>query len=312
MIMLLAVGAIGVALLLFSMVAPSAANNVIIAVLRRVAGFRVGSIADGGNQWRYLERGQPDGEVVLLIHGFGADKDTWLGYGRLFDRSYRVVCPDLPGFGDATDWQVSDYAPREQAQRVLAFMERLNLSRAHLAGSSMGGYIAVWMALLAPERFDSLTLMNAAGVTGETPSKMQPMVEAGGSPLVAQTPDELNEILSMLSTKPMPLPGFVKRHLLSRYTSHGDLWRKVFDQLVHAQQTDRLVDRLAEIDVKTLVVWGMNDEILDVSCADTFHASIQGSRILKLDSVGHIPMFESPHATLAAQLDLIRETTSDS
>ncbi|MEO0364431.1 MAG: alpha/beta fold hydrolase [Pseudomonadota bacterium] len=291
---------------------PSAATGLGASLLRRLAGFRKQQISVGDQVWPYLERGDRSATPVVMVHGFGADKDTWVGYGRMFDRSFRIVCPDLPGFGDATDTAFEDFSPRAQALRLLTFLDRCEIDEFHIVGSSMGGFIATWVALEAPDRARSLTLMNAAGVSGAEPSRMQPLVEAGESPLVATNVEELNSVLSMLSVRQMWLPKFVRQHLLNNYLRHGVLWRKIFDQLVKAQQSDRLKDQLQSIKAPTLVVWGDQDEILHVSCAEVFAQRIPDSRQLILKNVGHIPMFEAPLKTSEAQLQLMREAAATS
>ncbi|MEL7313014.1 MAG: alpha/beta fold hydrolase, partial [Pseudomonadota bacterium] len=265
-----------------------------------------------GHVWPYLERGATGHTAVIMVHGFGADKDTWVGYGRLFDQSMRIVSPDLPGFGDATTAEFEDFSPRAQAERLIRFVDALGIDEFHIAGSSMGGFVATWVALQAPNRVLSLTLMNAAGVSGAEPSRMQPLVEAGQSPLVATNNTELEQVLAMLSHRPMWIPKFVKKDLLQRYLEHGDLWRKIFDQLVKAQQSDRLKEELGDLTTPTLIVWGDQDQILHVSCAEVFDQLIPNSRQFILKNIGHIPMYEAPVETMRAQLQLIRESAATS
>ncbi|MEM6817758.1 MAG: alpha/beta fold hydrolase [Pseudomonadota bacterium] len=304
MAVLLLLGLIA-ALYVWAQFVPETATSLLMRVLRKLVGFKSRQVVVGDLTWRYLEKGASHPRVILLVHGFGADKDTWLAYVPHLGSHYRVICPDLPGFGDATDEAVSDFTPKQQAERLLAFMTGLGIESAHIVGSSMGGFITAWMALLAPQRIDSLTLMNAAGVSGATPSYMEPMVAAGESPLVPANRVELKGVLSMLSVKPLFIPRFVNSNLLNRYLKYGELWRKIFDDLVKAQQDDRLADALAGIVAPTLVVWGESDQILHVSCADVYVAGITNSRLLVLPDVGHIPMYEAPATTASAQRELM-------
>ncbi|MEO1326455.1 MAG: alpha/beta fold hydrolase [Pseudomonadota bacterium] len=300
------------ALYAWAQTSPSKATALLMGMLRRLVRLKSKELAADDLTWRYLEKGESNLDVVLLVHGFGADKDTWLGYVPHLGSHYRVICPDLPGFGDATDEMLSDFTPKQQAERLLAFMSALRVESAHVVGSSMGGFIAAWMAILAPRRIASLTLMNAAGVSGATPSFMEPKVIAGESPLVPTNPGELDEVLSMLSVKPLFIPSFVKRNLLNRYLKYGELWRKIFDDLVQAQQDDRIADLIAEIQAPTLVVWGDSDQVLHVSCADVFVEQISHSRLLVLPRVGHIPMYEAPLAAARAQLALMDSAAASS
>ncbi|MEL6367327.1 MAG: alpha/beta fold hydrolase, partial [Pseudomonadota bacterium] len=140
------------ALYAWAQTSPSAATHLLMGMIRRLVRLKSKELIADGLTWRYLEKGESNHDVVLLVHGFGADKDTWLAYVPHLGSHYRVICPDLPGFGDATDEVVSDFTPKQQAERLLAFMCALGIESAHVVGSSMGGFIAAWMAMLAPRR----------------------------------------------------------------------------------------------------------------------------------------------------------------
>ena len=138
----------------------------------RVRGHIELAIGTDGITWPYLEGGPPGGEVLLLVHGFGAEKDHWLAYARQFSKKYRVVIPDVPGFGEATKSADLDYGMAAQAKRMDGFLQALGISRCHAAGNSMGGYILLKLALDNPARLESLTLLNNAGVSGSAPGSM--------------------------------------------------------------------------------------------------------------------------------------------
>ena len=273
--------------------------------LTRVLGFHAKSQSVDGIRWPYLEGGQGD-DVVLLVHGYAADKESWLAYALRLRGAYRIVIPDLPGFGANTRDATLDYSPRAQAARVIAFCEALGIDRCHVVGSSMGGYISCWMALDAPKLVATLTLMNAAGVLGERASVVQQEAEQGRNPLLADTMLALDRLLPLLSHRTMPLPGFVRKHLLAQYREHAEHLDRVFWQLVDAQQTDGVEENLTMVQMPTLVIWGEFDQIIDVSCAAVFTRLIPTSRLLILPAVGHIPMYEAPQAAATAHKALIR------
>lgn len=291
-----------VALFAFAHWQPSKLVAAILALVSRVWGFRRETLRAAGLSWPYYSKGSiQSGVPVLLVHGYAADKDSWLGYARLLAKSFTVVMPDLPGFGQSARSAQMDYSPRDQAKRLAAFCKEAGISRCHVVGSSMGGYISAWLAIDFPELVQSLTLMNAAGVVGEKASVVQNDAEQGINPLLANSLEDLDRLLPLLAHRMPYLPTFVRRHMLAQYGQHEAHLNRVFVQLVEAQQSDELLVALPRIKAPTLIVWGEYDQIIDVTCADVFDAAISNSSMLILPNVGHIPMVEAPRATALAQ-----------
>lgn len=288
---------------------PRALLRLLIRLGRRVLGFRRYTLTVDGVDWVYIDTGDRAGSnkpILLLVHGFGADKDMWLGYSALLRKKYRIVAPDLPGFGETTFDQLADFAPRAQAARLQRFCDAADLDAVHVAGSSMGGYVCCWLAVDAPSRLLSMTLMNAAGVLGEKASPVQEAAEAGQNPLVVENEEELAALLDLLAYKLPFIPRFVKQGLLVDYRERLSLFDRIFWQLVEASLTDGLAYQLERIETPTLIVWGREDRIIDVSCVDIFEHFIAGSRRVVFDRVGHVPMFEVPKETAAAHDEWMR------
>ena len=91
----------------------------------------------GGLRYVYLEGGQ--GEPLLLLHGFGADKDNFVRAARFLTPHFHVIVPDQIGFGESAHPLQADYAPIAQSKRLHALMQALGIKNIHLGGSSMGG-----------------------------------------------------------------------------------------------------------------------------------------------------------------------------
>ena len=120
---------------------------------RKGAGLEAKSIAVNGFQIHYLEGGT--GEPLLMIHGFGANKDNWTRIGRYLTPHYRVIALDLPGFGDSSKPVEAGYRYADQLPRIQAFAEALGLKQYHVAGNSMGGYFAAGLARHYPNSVQS-------------------------------------------------------------------------------------------------------------------------------------------------------------
>lgn len=109
----------------------------------------------GDIRMHYAEAGDPAGEPLVLLHGWPQNHRMWDGVVQRLDGRFRVIAPDLRGFGK-TDAPRSSYAKQELADDVLALLDALELDRVRLAGHDWGGYGAFLLALSAPERISAL------------------------------------------------------------------------------------------------------------------------------------------------------------
>jgi len=109
-----------------------------------IAGLSQHSMTIDGQKITYLDNGLTTApRTVVLVHGFGDSSATWNFFARIFrDGGFRIIAPDLLGFGDSARPADGDYSYKAQAQRVLTLMKNLNVAQAHLVGNSMGGVAA--------------------------------------------------------------------------------------------------------------------------------------------------------------------------
>lgn len=110
-----------------------------------------------------LPGSDPDAPVILLLHGAPAGAFDLHELARRLQGPYRVICPDLPGFGRSSK-PANDYSPSAQAARIAALLEQLGVERCHLVGFSMGGVAAIWLAHREQGKILSLTLISSPGV----------------------------------------------------------------------------------------------------------------------------------------------------
>ena len=110
----------------------------------------------------YLEGGQ--GETILLLHGFGADKDSWPRFTESLTENYHVVAVVLPGFGENSKKETDSYSIADQVKRVNRIVETLELKKFHIGGNSMGGAISGKYTVEYPDKVLSLALLNTAGI----------------------------------------------------------------------------------------------------------------------------------------------------
>ncbi|MBE2213568.1 MAG: alpha/beta fold hydrolase [Opitutaceae bacterium] len=274
---------------------------------RRAAGLELHKIAVVDHEIAYLDGGS--GEVVILLHGFGAEKDNWTHFARYLTAHYRVVAPDLPGFGDSSFVEGASYRIADQARRLAAFADALGIARFHLAGNSMGGQIAGQFAVLYPERVQSLVLVDCTGVKSPKMGDMETAIRRGESnPLVVASVTEFDHRMEYLFVRQPEIPGFIKRVLVAQA-----LDRQARHETILAQTTpevEALEPDLGRIRARTLIVWGERDRMRDVSSVSVLQNGIAGATAVILPDCGHVPMSERPEETAAHVLRFMAGTAS--
>lgn len=267
---------------------------------RKGAGLEAKSIQVDGFTMHYLEGGS--GEPLLLIHGFGANKDNWTRIGRYLTPHYRVIAPDLPGFGDSSKPTDVKYRYTDQLPRIQAFAQALGLQQFHVAGNSMGGYFAAGLAKHYPESILSAWLLAPGGVHGGEPSDMMRRIAAGERvPLLAQTPEEFDQILAFVFADPPYLPGFYRGVLAQRAIEAYPLNQKIFHQIRF--ESPALEQEVAGLQTPMLISWGELDRVLHVSGAQVLDQVLPNAQVIRMPGIGHLPMVEAPRQSAQDYLE---------
>ncbi len=247
----------------------------------------------GSFRWVYLEGGESE-EVLFTIHGFGGDKDHWTRFARSLTEDYRVVSPDLPGFGENSKVKGESYNIKSQVARLHDFAKTIGLKKYHILGNSMGGSIAGVYAATYPDEILSLTLFDNAGVEGPEPSELYKLVKEGKpNPLLVGSKDDFERLLKFSFVNPPYIPGPLKTYFTERAIQNRD-WNEEILKEIRAEGFP-LDPLLSKILSPTLVIWGKEDRIIDKSCTIPMDKKIKAPhKILILPDVGHAPMIEVP------------------
>jgi abhydrolase domain-containing protein 6 len=267
--------------------------------LRKKAGLTLNSVRVGTYDWPYLEGGAKGAPPLVLIHGFGGDKDNWAMLAPHLCYRYHVIVPDLVGFGDNSRDMDAPYDIKAQTDRLMAFLDALGIDHAHLVGNSMGGWIALQAALDHPGRLTTLTLINNAGVAGKEESDLQKLPRDSVSPLVPGTVQDLNNLMAFIAHKPRYIPSRFMDVVFQDRSVHNELLDKIFWTIADEVDQRPLNARLKDVAVPTLIIWGRNDRLIHVSCVAELEAGIPVNEAIIFDNVGHVPMLEKPAETAA-------------
>jgi pimeloyl-ACP methyl ester carboxylesterase len=251
----------------------------------------------------YLEGGK--GETILLVHGFGANKDNWNRLAKYLTPSFHVVAVDLPGFGESTKREEASYTIAAQVERLDSIAKALSLESFHVAGNSMGGSIAGKYAVRFPDKVLTLGLFNSAGVP-QCPEKseMARLMEKGENPLLLETAEDFDRMLEFAFVKPPWFPGAVKKLMAEEWVRSRSFNEKIFREIM--TENASLVPDLAKIWTRTLILWGDTDRLLHVSCAEVLGKGLPSSTTVIMKDCGHVPMMERPEETAQHYLEFLR------
>jgi pimeloyl-ACP methyl ester carboxylesterase len=253
----------------------------------------------GARNVNYVEMGPESGKALLLVHGLSGSWQNWLENIPYFSRDHRVIALDLPGFGDSPmpDWEVSVEA---YGRFVLDFCDALGVHRCTVVGNSMGGFIAAETAMQEPGRFEKLALVSAAGISHarmrRQPAEVAARMGIATAPLTLRLVDRGMRrpgLRHALFAGLFYAPNRLRRELLWECFHHGNGRPGVLPAVRGLMGYD-ILDRLEDVEVPTLIVWGRNDHIVPANDAVGYGRRLRNSRTVIFDKTGHLPMAERP------------------
>jgi pimeloyl-ACP methyl ester carboxylesterase len=273
--------------------------------------LQIHDVAAGRHRISTLTMGH--GPDVLLLHGLGGTRASLLETAAALSQRYRVHAPDLPGFGSSSKPARGAYNARWFAEAMLAMMDAQGIGNAHIVGNSMGGRIALEMAMMAPERVNGLALL---------------------CPAVAWVKRGLHPLVRLLRPEFGLLPhGFRRGMVASQFWSMfydrdaidpavGDLMVDEFRRIYHSAGAryaflssarniyleapygrHGFYPRLAELEPPALFVWGSHDRLVPPAFGRHVSKWLPGAEQVVLQNCGHVPQVERPVHTNELLLD---------
>ena len=238
-----------------------------------------------------------DGPPIVFLHGLGASSITWQdNIGPLAER-FTVYAPDIPGHGDSVKLGV-DYNTEAGIAFILGFLDAVGAPAAALAGSSMGGLIALLTALRHPERVSHLVLINTAGFGREIASYLRVMsLPLLGELLEGPTHRSAKAMMRLVFGPRKEYPEELFQELVRTRSLPGgrDAVLKSLRQGVDIfgmKRRYRLLHRLRELQMPLMIVWGALDPVFPPKHAHAAAETTPGSRFLFFPDAGHWPHME--------------------
>ena len=272
---------------------------------RQLAGLKSGHVSVNTLRWHYLHGGT--GPTLVLVHGFGADADHWLKIAPKLSRHFRIIAPDLIGFGSSSEGNDLSFDISSQAGRLSAFLNALSIERCIIAGSSMGGWIASVLAARYPEKISALWLLAPLGVND---CRKGPLLEAidtdNHSPLKAENFVEFEQrVLRPMFFGSPKLPRPLRMYYWHRAEQRNARAHTIFSEA--RGERPHLETTIEDIEVPILLHWGRQDQAVDVSGANTLCKRSAKITAHLLSNTGHLPMLEKPNEVSAQFLDFCRD-----
>ncbi len=253
-------------------------------------------------------RGSPP---VLFLHGLGsAGYLEWRFNLPVIARSHRVFAPDLPGFG-RSDQPADGYGIPLFGRVVEAYM-RAHRLRPVLVGASMGGRVALEVALRRPGSVRKLVLVNALGVVAPRVNPFYPLVllPRVGEGVLGLVREALHRLparaIRRYARRYLGVPGDVERILDEPYLAalremHAtEGYPRAYASTVRAlarresHHADPLLPRLAASGLEVMLIWGEGDRLLPLARAQEAHRRLPGARLEVIKGAGHAPQAEQP------------------
>ena len=249
-----------------------------------------------GDKMVYAENGNTAGEPLLLIHGFGGNKDNFTRIARQLE-NYNLIIPDLLGFGESSKPMTADYRADAQAKRLHELMQAKGLaSNIHVGGNSMGGGISVAYAALYPKDVNSLWLIDSGGFWSAGLHDSLKNATLENNPLLVNNKEDFYNMYDFVMSKPPYIPKSVKAVFAQERIANKALESKILEQIVEDNVEER-AKVIAEYNIPTLVVWGEEDKVIKPETVNLIKEIIPQSQVITMPAIGHVPMIEAVKQT---------------
>ena len=275
----------------------------------RAGGFEYSlrRVSLGGTEMSSLIAGPEDAPPLVLIHGLGASKASWLPIVPALARAHRVYAVDLPGFGSSSKPRGRYNAPW-LADHVFRFFDMVGLDTAFVAGNSLGGRISMEMAMQEPARVSGIACLCPAAAFSYRP----------GLPIVRLLRPELG--FAVLRLPREYLKNNLKQLFCDPSRIHEDWYDAAIDDFLDQWKSVRArlaflatlrniyLDepngeegfwaRLSTLEVPSLFVYGRRDVLITHRFGGRIEKSLPAAKVLVWDDCGHVPQLEHPERTV--------------
>lgn len=256
----------------------------------------------------YLSNAEPvEGETIVLVHGFGANKDNWTRLARELTGDFNVYAIDLPGHGDSSKALDLGYRFEDQVGYLSQILKALGIEQTHMMGNSMGGAITALYAATYPEQIRSAVLFNPAGIF-EYDSELVSLVVEGDNPLIPAKEGDFRRLVDFALEKKPFVPWPIYDVMEEKAIANREINQVIFAAIRDTGYEPDFRNAITGIDAPVLVVWGKEDRVINYRNAEVFIEQIPDARKVLLEGVGHAPMVEVPEESAQLFREFLAQT----
>jgi len=275
---------------------------------RSSAGLEPEQVTVGELEIAYLRSKEAvEGDTLVLIHGFGANKDNWTRLAKEFKGEFNVYAIDLPGHGDSSKPLDIGYRFEDQVNYLNQILAELGVRQFHMMGNSMGGAITALYAATHPEQIQTAVLFDPAGIF-EYESELVDRVMDGDNPLIPRKKGDFDKLLDFALEKRPFVPWPIFDVMEEKAIANQDVNQVIFAAIRDTGFEPDFRNAITHIEAPVLVIWGKLDRVIDYRNADVFVEAIPNARKVLLDDIGHAPMVETPAESAQLFRDFLAES----
>lgn len=269
-------------------------------------------VIDNDHRWTYAElaAANPDAPTIVMLHGYTGSKENWYRVARALKGRYRIVMPDLPGWGQSERKAGADYGYVAQSTRLAEFLRQPEIANKQpvvLLGHSMGGGIAALTAARYPNLVARIGLLDAAGVRFKD-NQFGKDVLAGKNPFAVSDEASLERYLGTVfhkrETRPW-VPWPATDIYIAQRKRDADFEQSVLDKIARGDEPFLPGAEAANISQPSLLLWCQQDKVIDPSAMTLYAARIPHASQVLLEGCGHMSLMERPGETAEAVAMLI-------
>jgi pimeloyl-ACP methyl ester carboxylesterase len=236
--------------------------------------------------------------VLVLLHGIGASAERWLPVVSGLSRSFRVIVPDIIGFG-YSDKPAVEYTIDFFLTFLRGFLDNLDIWKASIVGSSFGGLLAIEFAIMLSKRVNKLVLAAPAGIMRSSTHVLDQYIMAA---LYPTRENALKAFMDMAYD-----PGIVTEDTVRDFVNRMRLPNAKYafmSTLLGIRDSLNLSDRLSRISMPTLFIWGKNDTMIPLEHSKDYKEVPRGEIVI-INDCGHTPYVEKPAEFNQVLLDFL-------
>lgn len=251
------------------------------------------------NKIRYLEYGVSS-DVILLVHGLGASAERWETVIPYFRENYRVIALDLPGFG-LSDKPSIDYTIDFFVKSLSEFIVKLGIENNVMIGSSLGGQITAELAISEP-RLNKMILVSPSGVVNYSTLALDAYIAAA----ILPNQKNVEKAFSMMGGLNKEVDSQIVNEFIQRINM-PNAKNAFLSTLISNKKVKLTCEKLANVSVPSLIIWGDNDPVIPKENSDLFFSCIKNCKFVEMKECGHTPFVDKPEEFSKIVLECMKE-----